>query len=235
MRTHRVYSPVLAEGLHILSGSESRHLIKVLRIRPGAKIKAFDGQGLEADGSVVRVDDPVIEVEFSKPYPSVVEAPVLITLAVALLKGDKLSEVVRRGTELGITTFQPYVCSRCQIRELSTNKMERLRRVAQEAAKQCGRSRVPVISEIVNLASLPLSSISLVADPRATATLLSLLPVSLPERLTLVTGPEGGFDPQEVSILQQRGAQLVTLGARQLRAETAPLALTSAILVPGAL
>jgi 16S rRNA (uracil1498-N3)-methyltransferase len=211
------------------------HLIKVLRVHPGVKIKAFDGHGFEADGVVVRMDEPQIEIELAPPYPSAVEAEVRITLAVALLKGDKLSDVVRRGTELGIANFQPIVCSRCQPRELSSNRMERLRRVARAATKQCGRSLVPTISEVVSLASLPLSPYSIAADPRASVPLASLLPTPLPKQLTLITGPEGGFHPQEVSRLQQRGAKLVTLGARQLRAETAPLALTSAILVPGAL
>lgn len=235
MRVHRVYLPTLAAGETVLSGSEAQHLAQVLRARPGAKVRAFDGQGLEAEGVVTTADPLRVTVNLDEPRASEAEASLKITLAVALLKGDKLSEVVRRCTELGAVRFVPFVSERCDVRELSPNKLERLRRVAQEAAKQSGRSVVPEVAGVQRLRDLDLEPLTLVAQPTAPDTLNRLLANAEAETLTVVTGPEGGLSEGEVEGLLGRGAHAIRLGSRILRAETAPMALAAALLVPEAL
>lgn len=235
MRTHRVHLPELAEGEAVVTGRDAQHLAQVLRVRPGAPVRAFDGAGREAAGEVVDVEGLRVRLRLGPPRPSPVEPPVALTLAVALLKGDKLAEVVRRGTELGACRFALHVARRCDARHIKPAKLERLGRVAREAAKQCGRSVVPEVLAPVPLASLELGPAALVADPRAGASLAELLPEGPAERLLLVTGPEGGLEPREVDALAERGARPVRLGARVLRAETAPIALAAALLVPEAL
>lgn len=235
MREHRVFVGDLNAGETTLSGSDAQHLAQVLRVRPGVRVRAFDGAGLEAAGVVTGVDPFRVTLTLENPEPSAVEASLKITLAVALLKGDKLAEVVRRGTELGVADFRLFTSLRCDVRELSANKLERLRRVAQEAAKQSGRSVVPPVAEPVKLGQLELGRFSLVADPDADATLREHLGAHTPGSVRVVTGPEGGLDPAEVAALAERGASLVRLGARILRAETAPVALAAALLVPEAL
>lgn len=232
MREHRVFVHDLNAGERTLSGSDAQHLAQVLRVRPGARVRAFDGAGLEAAGVVTGVDPFRVTLTLGDPEPSAAEASLKITLAVALLKGDKLAEVVRRGTELGVADFKLFTSLRCDVRELSANKLERLRRVAQEAAKQSGRSVVPPVAEPVNLGRLELGSFSLVADPYADATLRDRMGAHTPGSVGVVTGPEGGLDPAEVAVLTERGAYPVRLGARILRAETAPVALAAALLVP---
>lgn len=235
MRVHRVHLPTLQAGERIVSGSEAQHLVQVLRVQPGARVCAFDGQGLEAEGTVISVEPVRVTLSLGAPSPSEVEASLAVTLALALLKGDKLSEVVRRGTELGVVCFQPFVSARCDVRELSPNKLERLRRVAQEAAKQSGRSVVPEVTEVQKLGGLDLPPCTLVAQPAAPRTLRCVLEGTEPESVLVVTGPEGGLTPDEVSGLLSRGAHAVRLGTRILRAETAPIAVAAALLVPEAL
>ena len=246
MRVHRIFISDLREGERVLTGSEAQHLAGVLRTEPGARVRAFDGQGLEANGVVSEVGALRVTLTLEHPLPSVVEASLELTLAVALLKGDKLSGVVRQGTELGVARFAPIVSERCDVRELSVNKLGRLRRVAQEAAKQSGRSVVPAVDEPQKLGTLSLDGLVLVAQPHARATLRAVLTEHAlsagqtlseytPARVTLVTGPEGGLSPAEVGSLEAKGARVVQLGARILRAETAPIALAAALLVPEAL
>ncbi len=236
MREHRVFVGSLSGGETALTGSDAQHLAQVLRVRPGARVRAFDGAGLEAAGVVTGVDAFRVTLTLQDPEPSAVEASLRVTLAVALLKGDKLAEVVRRGTELGVADFRLFTSRRGDVRELSANKLERLlRRVAQEAAKQSGRSVVPPVAEAVTLERLELGGFTLVADPYADATLRERLAAHNPESVSVVTGPEGGLDPAEVAALTARGALSVRLGARILRAETAPVALAAALLVPEAL
>ena len=233
VRVHRVFIPKLQAGETTLTGSEAQHLAQVLRAQPGARVRAFDGAGREADGLVYKVDAFQVTVQLGPSQPSTVEASLDITLAVALLKGDKLSEVVRRGTELGVARFVLFVGERSDVRALSANKLERLRRVAQEAAKQSGRSVVPEVSVIAKLEALGLGGLCLVAEPRAEKTLRHLGELTRP--VTVITGPEGGLSDAEMTNLTVRGAYRVRLGARILRAETAPIAVAAALLVPEAL
>jgi 16S rRNA (uracil1498-N3)-methyltransferase len=235
VRARRVFVAELHAGELTLAGGEAQHLLQVLRLGPGARVRAFDGRGLEADGVVAHADALRVTLKLGSPRPSEVEAALAVTLAVALLKGDKLSEVVRRGTELGVVRFTPFLSERCDVRELSPNKLARLRRVAQEAAKQSGRSVVPPVAEAVKLAQLEPDGRWLVAAPEAEATLRELLAECQTQRVTVVTGPEGGFSPAELNFLEDRGAQSVQLGARTLRAETAPIAVAAALLIPEAL
>lgn len=235
MRVHRVFVRELQAGETVLTGSEGQHLAQVLRAQPGARVRAFDGAGLEADGLVTGTDTLRVTVQLETPEPSTVEAAINITLAVALLKGDKLSEVVRRGTELGAGRFDLFVGERCDVRTLSPNKLDRLRRVAQEASKQSGRSVVPEVTVIGTLEALLLEGFCLVAEPRAERSLQQVLRDTVLERLTVITGPEGGLSEAELAYLTEQGAHSVRLGARILRAETAPIAVAAALLIPEAL
>lgn len=232
MRIHRVFVPKLQKGIVTLHGQEAHHLIRVLRVNQGQSVKAFDGQGFEAEGIIQDLDGLNVTLKLQTPKPSQSEAAINITLAVALLKGDKLSDVIRQTTELGVKTIQPFISQHGDVRELSTNKLERLRRIAQEASKQSGRSVVPEVRAAIRLEELPLAPLTLIAHPYTSATLSS---IQLQSDLMLITGPEGGLSESEVAHLRQKGASAISLGARILRAETAPVALIATILLPEAL
>jgi 16S rRNA (uracil1498-N3)-methyltransferase len=241
-----VFLGSLQEGENILTGGDALHLARVLRAREGMNVTAFDGAGLEAAGVVAAVAPERVVLQLAAPEPSQVEAALSVTVAVALLKGDKLKDVVRQGTELGAVSFIPLRLARCDSRELSVNRLERLRRVAREAAKQSGRSVVPDVTGMQTLqqllaerdgsAAAGSAPALLFADPRASQTLGDVLAdVPVTRELLIVTGPEGGLTPAECELLEAHGARGVRLGNRILRAETAPVALLAALLLPEAL
>ncbi|MGL4612167.1 MAG: 16S rRNA (uracil(1498)-N(3))-methyltransferase [Trueperaceae bacterium] len=233
MRVHRIHLPVLNQGEVMLTGSEAHHLARVLRVQSGQEIKAFDGRGLEATGTIRSVNEFQVVLQLQEVKASEIEALLKITLCIALLKGDKLVDVVRQATELGVVAIQPFITKYCDVKELSPNKLERLRRVAQEASKQSGRSVVPEVREAIKLKDVQLSSPGVVAHPYTSQTLADVQDVG--NSITVVTGPEGGFSEEEIELLKERGAVAVRFGARILRAETAPLALVAALLLPQAL
>jgi 16S rRNA (uracil1498-N3)-methyltransferase len=234
MRIHRVYLPHLQAGEVVLTGSEANHLVRVLRVQIGQEIKAFDGKGLESSGVIQSVDDFQVILNLQEPKASNVEASLKITLAIALLKGDKLADVIRQATELGVVAVQPLITKYCDVKELSLSKLERLHRVAQEASKQSGRSVVPEIREAIKLRALQVSPNTIIAHPYTPASLGEILSKEAPE-VTVVTGPEGGFAREEIELLISKGGIPVRLGARILRAETAPIALIAALLLPDGL
>jgi len=218
-------------------GPEAHHLRDVLRVQPGDAVEAFDGRGLQARGVVATVGASGVKLTLGTPAASTAEAGVRLTLAIALLKGDKLTDVVRPATEIGVTAFQLFVSSNCEARELSAVRLERLRRVAQEAARQSGRAVVPEVRSPMPFEALRPEGLVMVGDP-ASSTSLAQVTAAEPWRaaveVCVVTGPEGGLTDAEVESLVAAGAAAVTLGPRVLRADTAPVALAAALLLPGA-
>ena len=232
MRIHPVVVASLDEGEAVVLGDEAHHLAKVLRVRPGDEVRAFDGSGHEALGTVTAVERSRVVLELAAPYRSPVEVPDEVTLAVALLKANKLADVVRMGTELGVARFVWLDTVRTERADVSAAKRQRLDRVAREAAKQSGRARIPDIDGPVDVDALALAPRTFVADPRADVDLGSVLRSSAPGDgpWMIVTGPEGGFEPSEVDALAARGATPVRLGRSVMRAETAPVAIAAVLM-----
>lgn len=245
-RVHRVLVTDLVAGEVVLRGPEAHHLGGVLRVRPGEQVQAFDGEGSVADGTVASVDRQSVTLSLQEPKLATTEAPLRLTVAVALLKSDKLSDVVRQCTELGVARFLLLVTQRADATKLSPARLQRLQRVAEEAARQSGRATVPGVEQPQALRELRWQGAALVAHPGAAVALGEVwphtsatgrnespgLPVAGSTELTLITGPEGGFSDAEVAQLEERGARSVRLGPRILRAETAPVALAAALLLP---
>ena len=232
MRVHRVRVERLAAGPLRLAGDGGHHLARVLRVRPGAEVVAFDGRGSEARGRVFEVEGDRVWLELDAPTSASTEPARSLTLAPALLKGDKLADVVRMGTELGVVAFRPVLARRCDVRELSPARLARLQRVASEAARQSGRALVPAVHEAVAVADLSWEAAAVVADLAAPLPWRDA-PGLDGDRLTVITGPEGGWAPGETAALETRGAARVRLGGRVLRAETAPVAVAAAWLLAG--
>lgn len=236
MSVHRVRVPELAARL-VLGPQEVRHL-QVMRLRPGDRVQVFDGRGGEALADIAELEDgrAVLTLDLDAGAEDGAgdlgrETPQPVTLAVALLKGDKLADVVRAATELGVARIQLLVTAHADAREIGAQKLVRLRRVAEEAARQSRRRVVPEVREPLPLARLTWEGRLVVAHPGAEARLPDLLDWAAP--LTVLSGPEGGFSETEIAGLLARGAVPVTLGPRILRAETAPLAMLGAVVATG--
>lgn len=224
MRPHRAFVAEILPEIELL-GREGRHLAEVLRARVGDRLTVFDGRGLEGSAVVTAVDGLTVRLRVGETQAASREPPQPVTLYLALLKGDHMAEVVRAATELGVAAVVPTLTQHCVVRELGEGKLERLRRVALEAAKQCGRNVVPEVRPVLPLKLIPGVEQGLVAQPRVAAKVGDLYSPDLP--CAILTGPEGGLADAEVEALEARGFRAVTLGPRILRAETAPVALLS--------
>jgi 16S rRNA (uracil1498-N3)-methyltransferase len=218
VRPHRAYSPGLTGVLPL---EEGRHLVEVLRAGVGDRFTVFD-ESREALAEVVDLGPPVRYRILEERRPER-EVGVEVVLYVALLKGDKLSEVVRAATELGATRIQPLITRHSVPKEMGEGKLRRLKAIAKEAAKQSGRLRVPEVLPPIPLKAVPEVEQGLVAHVGARALVREVL--DLNRNLSLAVGPEGGFAEEEVALLKERGFTPVSLGRRILRAETAALAL----------
>lgn len=205
--------------------------MQVLRLGVGDCVQVFDGQGHEATATITHLEPQRALLQLGEVVEAVAETPQPVTLAIALLKGDKLSDVVRAATELGVAQIQLLVTEHADAREIGAQKLQRLGRVAQEASKQSRRSVTPAVLAPIPLAQLHWSGQLYLAHPGTSARLLQHLGWDSP--VTLLTGPEGGLSDKEVSLLTEKGAVAVSLGPRILRAETAPLALLGAIVATG--
>ncbi|MEZ4631543.1 MAG: RsmE family RNA methyltransferase [Deinococcales bacterium] len=241
MRLHRVFVSELKPEVW-LSPSESHHLKQVLRVKLGQKLIVFNGKGLEAEAEVSELEGLKLALCLGEIKASDVESAWRLILALSLLKGDKFADVIRQGTELGVVGFIPVLSQYCDVREFKEGRLERYKRIAQEASKQCGRSLIPDIyplHQLADLIHLP-ADLKLVAHPYSHLTLSeSLAGYEVDKTLDILclTGPEGGFSPKDLENLKLESSEIhsfkaIQLGKRILRAETAPIALASAILLP---
>lgn len=218
MRPHRAYSPGLTGVLPL---RESHHLLEVLRAKVGDRFTVFDAER-EALAEVVDLGPPLRYRILEERRPER-EVGVEVVLYPALLKGDKLADVVRMATELGATRIQPLVTRHAVPKEMGEGKLKRLQAIAVEAAKQSGRLFVPEVLPPIPLREVPEVAQGLVAHVGARTLVREVLDLGKP--LALAVGPEGGFAEEEVELLRERGFTPVTLGRRILRAETAALTL----------
>ncbi len=226
MRPHRAYVPELRAEVWI-EGPEGAHLVRVLRARPGDRLTLFDGQGREALAEVVAIAGERVRVRVLDLQETDREPDIPVTLYLALLKGEKLFDVVRMGTELGVSRFVLVVSQRSVAKAIGKGKLDRAMRVAVEAAKQSGRTRLPTIEGPLPLKALPRVGQGLVAEPHASARVGDVLDPSRP--VSLLVGPEGGLSEEELRLAEARGFTPVTLGRRILRAETAACTLVALV------
>jgi len=212
----------------ILAGSEGRHLAVVLRGSPGDRVTLFNGRGLQAEGTVRRVDAQGVLIEITAHLPAVEPHRRQVTLATAVPKGDRFDWLVEKATELGVARLVPLVTARSVVEPRDT-RLEKLRRVIVEASKQCGRADLLELAPLTPLSAFlmqPFPEGSLwVAHPGGEA--MHDLAPAWPGAVTFLIGPEGGWTDQEVAAATARGAGLLSLGANLLRIETAGLALAA--------
>lgn len=230
MTRRRFFAPPSAFNFNkrtvLLTADEARHLREVLRLKAGDEVQVFDGAGREFRGVVSQARREFAELELRDEIgPPKPESPLRLTLAVALLKGEKFDLVVQKGTELGVNRFIPLVTRYADIKLRdeadAAKRVTRWQRIALEAAKQCGRSVVPEVTQPVAFESVIGEDSCLMFSEREGENLNTDLK---PEFITAIVGSEGGWSDEELE--QARAAQvpIVTLGGRVLRAETAAIA-----------
>jgi len=225
-----------------LPEEEAAHLTRVLRLTVGDAVRVFDGRGLEFDAVVSAVDRHHVLVRLDEARTPVPESRVAITLAQAVLKGDKMDAVVRDAVMLGVGAIQPLVSGRAEVTRASltrARRQDRWQRIAVSSAKQCGRAVVPRVFDPIDVDALVAGLVAktlpapamMFVEPQARAgvTRIADLTLHAGDAATVIIGPEGGWTEAEIDCLAPL-ARLVTLGGRTLRADAAAVVALSALL-----
>lgn len=231
----RLLAPHAAAGPISIDGERLHYVTRVLRLRSGDTLEVFDGKGQRFDARVESIDEQRATLSLSNPRAVPALREVLVVQG--LPKGDKLELVLQKGTELGASAFLPAGCERSVVKleGKEDSKRARWQRIAEEAARQCGRADVPTVHApqplLKGLAPFAASHALLVLDEEERAVPLShaLATLRADQPLALIIGPEGGLARTEVEQLVKLGARPVTLGQLVLRTETAALAALSVI------
>jgi 16S rRNA (uracil1498-N3)-methyltransferase len=227
----RFHVPEAAPGSRVeLPEHSAHHAREVLRLRPGAAVRVFDGEGSEFEAVLLEVSRRAVCARLGHAAVPRAESSLRITLAVSPLKGDRMEVVVQKATELGVSEIWPVVTARTDAAArpaLHGSRSERWDRVASGAAEQCGRAVVPSVAPTTTFSGL----LARPFDGRRVALVETsghppLPRVSLPpgQPLLLLVGPAGGFEPAEQAALADAGFLAASLGPRILRAETAAIA-----------
>jgi 16S rRNA (uracil1498-N3)-methyltransferase len=219
-----------------LPEDESTHLTRVLRLNAGDNVRVFNGRGREWRAEVTAIDKKVVTVRLLDDVEPAPEARIPIVLALAILKSDKMDDVVRDAVMLGVSGIQPLISERTEISRMTVTRggrVARWQRIAVSSAKQCGRAVVPVVADALSFANwiaLPRREpMLMLVEPSAQAFTLPLRRVMPAPRATLIVGPEGGWTDAEIRAAQNARAALITLGKLTLRADAAPIVALTAL------
>jgi 16S rRNA (uracil1498-N3)-methyltransferase len=237
---HRFFAPFdSGDDVVALPREEAEHLTRVLRLGVGDTVSVFDGRGREflaRVASAVRHDVRVQLVSRVDPPP---EPSVALTLGQAVLKADKMDDVVRDAVMMGVSAIQPVVTARTETTIaalLKGARLDRWRRVALASVKQSRRAFVPDIRLPLTLETLlhepPAAMRLMLVEPTASADvepLAAIQQAAVPADALLLVGPEGGWTADECSAAREHHARLVTLGHRTLRADAVPIAAISVL------
>lgn len=233
MQRHRFYAPNIHQqnSSLILDPEESHHLVRVLRLQPGATVFAFDGKGQEVECVVVSANKTSVELRINSMLSNEVESPLQLTLGLAYLKSDKFDWVVQKATELGVTRIVPLLTEHCELRSSDSRdgRLQRWQRIALEATKQSGRrtlNEVESIRSFQEFCENEKSDIRLIFSENIGEGLSNPVPSN---SASLIIGPEGGWSPKELVTATKHGYKSIRLGNRILRAETAAVAAISLV------
>ena len=237
---HRFFveQPIHANAIE-LKGAEAHHLIHALRASIGTEVVLWDGSGTEFSARITNLSRSSAQLEILAQQEVDRELPFKITLGVAMPKGDRQRWLVEKVVELGVTKIVPLISERSVYRP-TDRLLSRMRRTAIEASKQCGRNRLAEVASAQNVAEFlsaaPKNALRLVAHPCSPnhspmpndAGAEALAQPTIPMPRYLAVGPEGGFTVQEIQTAVDAQWQILDLGPRTLRTETAAIALVAA-------
>lgn len=222
----------------LIRGEDVKHIYKVLRLDIGEKIIINNGNGCEYLGEISSIDKTLVKVKLLEKLDINNESPIEIYLFQGLPKATKMDLIVQKNTELGIKEITPILTSRVDVKlKGEFKKIDRLQRIALEASKQSKRTLIPKIREPIALDEVidRVSNFDLVIVPYEDETEVTIrqMVMSLDKNniktVAIIIGPEGGFEKEEIKILKEVGAKIVTLGPRILRTETAGFTATTLV------
>jgi 16S rRNA (uracil1498-N3)-methyltransferase len=231
-------SPEQAAGSRIIvSGEDVRHIVSVLRMKPGEMLLLCDGKGAEYTVKIAQVGQSEIATELVSQSRRDIRYP-FVTLVQGLPKSDKMDFIVQKATELGVTEIIPLKTERTIVKVKDEEKrITRWQKIAREAAMQSNRVDIPFIGQIVSFKDFlrtpnpELRTLLLLPWEEGTLPIKDVLRAHADvKKIIVLIGPEGGFSTLEAETAKARGFHLVSLGPHILRTETAAVATLSMIL-----
>ena len=228
----RLFIPGRLADTVTLSGSDAHHLGYTLRARVGERVVAVDAERQVASMEITGFTADTVTLRLVERLAADTESPVRLAIAVCLLKSDKMDFVVQKAVELGAAKVQPVESENCVARydgKKAEARRERWQRVADEAAKQCGRTALLTVAPMLSFDEWikkrpPEDGAAFFCyEAEEKKTLGAWLAETEGGAFTAVIGPEGGFTPAEAERAKAAGIAAVTLGPRILRAETAAI------------
>lgn len=226
----RIIEPSISNTVEelVVSGDNLHYLRNVLRVKNGDEVEVLDGRGGVYRGVVETIGKRELVIRLlGRETPEDTEPAVNIYLLQPLLKGEKMDLVIQKTTELGIKGIIPVITENSVPR--STRKIDHWRKVAKEAVRQCGRTEVPEVTDVMGLEEaiciVPDESKRYLFYEKGGKNLGDVVieKESKKSPIYLLTGPEGGLSEREVAISVSSGFETIHLGSRILRAETAPI------------
>ena len=246
---HRFFiAPELVQemGVYLSLPKELAHQVRdVLRLSLGERLILLDNQDNEILATVEGSSRAGVIVQLLERHGAKAPSPIRIVLYQGLLKSARFEWILEKGTELGVSAFVPTLCRRsvAGLEDAGSAKIQRWQRIIQEATEQCGRTTRPELLPIrpldQALNEIPTGSVAIMpweeAEGRSLRDVLAgvrmrVAGVVIPQTILLFIGPEGGLTPEEAALARKHGVQVVTLGTRILRAETAALASIASVM-----
>ena len=236
MRIPRIYQDIsLATGDRVeLDKTAAHHLTRVLRMQDEQKIILFNGGGGEYTATLTLQGKDVF-AKIAQYVERSTESHLNITLLQGISKGERMDICIQKAVELGVSKIVPVICQRSVVNikgERSDKKHQHWHGIIINACEQSGRTHIPQLSEAIKLKDIiskQINGLKLTLSPDATT---SLPDISATEKnITLLIGPEGGLEEDEIKLAQQHGFLAVRMGPRILRTETAAIAAIAALQV----
>ena len=228
-----------------ITGSDVNHIKNVLRMKPGEKIRVSNQQGKDYYCEILELGDDFVQADILDSEAAGTELGAKIFLFQALPKGDRMETVIQKAVELGVYEIIPVAMKYCVVKldaKKAENKKKRWQAIAESAAKQSKRSRIPVVHEVMDFASAvavygvffaptPVNLVPYENERGMVATREALDSLHAKDSISVMIGPEGGFSEEEIEKVRTEHMQVISLGKRILRTDTAAIATLSLLML----
>ena len=222
---------------HTVVGEDAAHISRSLRMKVGEGLTLCTPDGRRHECRISSISPDSVEVQILSSTECEQEPTAQVSLFVALMKGDKLDDVIQKAVELGAYEITPFISARCVSRpdeKSLIKKQQRWQKIADNAASQSRRGLIPRVNPCVTIADIPRAvegfDKAIVCYECGGEPLRTLVSENA-RRVAIITGAEGGFEQSEIDALTEKGVAAATLGSRILRAQTAPIAALCAVML----
>ncbi len=232
---HKYFTTDISQHSATIQGADAQHLVRVLRTKQGDVLTLCDGKGHDYDAQVQDIQPQCVSFAILEKRKSDAEPSVAAHVFIGMTKSERMEYAVQKSVELGAASITAFYSEHSVVKPKNDEqKTARLQRIANEAAKQCGRGVLPAVHPPLNFAQMLAQAAHSTAlffyevggIPLRTA----VQGLAKDAHIALITGAEGGFSPKEAQLAQEKGFHIVGLGARILRCETAPVAALAAVM-----